>query len=116
METVPIILSGIARETLFGVCRNARYTNDKLLSAASLLGKLREGTKSEAQKLRDNNGNTVDYTVYKNFLNNVEIALTYDEKNIACEMLKAVQSWHPDEADIVVELQKVFQIQLLKQS
>jgi len=116
METVSITLSAQARETAFAICRNVKYEPNKLLSAASLIKKLREGTTPEQKMVQPPQGTVgdpIEVTIYKNFPDSVAVELTFEEKEILCTALKAIPQWHPDEADIIVELQTKLQIKLV---
>lgn len=113
-ETVNITLSAKARETSFVICRNKKYTPDILLAAASLLKKLRDGTTPETMMVPDpaGVGTPLEITKYNGFKDNMELQITLEEKEILSSALKAVDSWHTDEADVVVELQEKLQVKL----
>jgi len=115
METVSIILTERARETAFAICRNLKYEPNKLLAAASLIQKLREGTKPQQKMVSPPEGTVgdpIEITIYKDFPDNVAMEISFEEKEILTTALKEIPQWHPDEVEIVLELQEKLQVKL----
>ena len=113
METVSITLSNRARDTAFAVCNNRKYSNAQLLIGASIVNKLREGSSSEEISVRDQNNQLVEATIYKNFPDNIEVIITFEEKEILVGSLKNITEWHPSEAKTLLELQEKLQVKLI---
>lgn len=113
MSTVTVTLSSKARETAFAVCQNRRYSPDMLLVAASMLQKLKGDAQPMTRKMPSQTGEIVDVTIYKGFPDNVEVELTLEEKDVIVNALKTIPDWHPDEAQVVLELQEKLQAKLI---
>ena len=106
--TVNITLSARTREIAFVICCGLRYGPEKLMAASSLLEKLREGTVSKEKMFPDPSGvaQPVKATVYENFLDNIPMGLTLDEKGVLISAVSQVKEWGAEEAENVLELQE----------
>lgn len=112
MSTVSISFSALARETAFAIC-NVKQKPSEFLCAVSLVEKLKGGSTEEKKKIHDPVRGEIEYSLQKDFPDNELIELTYGEKDLLVNALKAIKEWHPKEASIVAEFQEKLQIKLV---
>lgn len=109
-KTLTLRLSPRSRQAIFNIVRNKKdgYDATKIMEAASLLKKLREGAELNVVKVPDQFGTMQDVNLYTNFVE-TGVEITPEEKVLAKEQFNAVKGWNADtELEVFTELKEFF--------